>query len=123
TEATNPVKVYEMLATGRPVVAVGLPELVPIARRGLIRLAATAEQFAAAIDAALREDEPASAAARRAFARRNAWSARPRAMADAIEAIRSPAPCRHSSAGGEEGMDPPSPIDARASPIGSKPWA
>ena len=51
TEATNPVKVYEMLATGRPVVAVGLPELVPIARKGLIRLAATAEPFAAAIEA------------------------------------------------------------------------
>jgi glycosyltransferase involved in cell wall biosynthesis len=91
TEATNPVKVYEMLATGRPVVAVGLPELVPIARRGLIRLAATAEQFAAAIDAALREDDPATVAARRAFARRNTWSARHRAMAVAIEAIRSPA--------------------------------
>ena len=53
TEATNPVKVYEMLATGQPVVAVGLPELVPIARKGLIRLAATAEPFAAAIEAAL----------------------------------------------------------------------
>jgi hypothetical protein len=95
TEATNPVKVYEMLATGRPVVAVGLPELVPIARKGLIRLAATAEQFAAAIEAALREDDAASAAARRAFARRNTWSARHRAMAAAIEAVRSeraPAP-------------------------------
>ena len=49
-----------MLATGKPVVAVGLPELVPIARKGLIRLAATAEQFAAAIEAELREDDPAS---------------------------------------------------------------
>jgi hypothetical protein len=94
TEATNPVKVYEMLATGRPVVAVGLPELIPIARKGLIRLAATAEQFAAAIDAALREDD-AESAARRAFARRNTWAARHRAMAAAIAAIRSedsPAP-------------------------------
>ena len=35
TEATNPVKVYEMLATGKPVVAVALPELVPIAQQGL----------------------------------------------------------------------------------------
>ncbi len=95
TEATNPVKLYEMLATGRPVVAVGLPELVPIARRGLIRLAETAEAFASAIDAALREDDAAAASARRAFARRNTWPARHRAMADAIAAIRSrtsPAP-------------------------------
>jgi glycosyltransferase involved in cell wall biosynthesis len=100
TEATNPVKVYEMLATGRPVVAVGLPELVPMARRGLIRLAATPEQFASAIDAALREDDAAIAAARRAYARRNTWSARYRSLADAIAAIRSPAPGRNSPAVG-----------------------
>jgi glycosyltransferase involved in cell wall biosynthesis len=89
TEATNPVKVYEMLATGRPVIAVGLPELVPIARKGLIRLAATAVQFAVTIEDALREDDATSAAARRAFARRNTWLARHRALAEAIDAVRS----------------------------------
>jgi glycosyltransferase involved in cell wall biosynthesis len=88
TEATNPVKVYEMLATGRPVVAVGLPELVPMARKGLIRLAATAEPFAAALEAAISEDDPERARARRAFARRNTWASRHRTLADAIEAIR-----------------------------------
>jgi glycosyltransferase involved in cell wall biosynthesis len=100
TEATNPVKVYEMLATGRPVVAVGLPELVPIARKGLIRLATSADQFAAAIDGALREDDATIVAARRAFARHNTWLARYRALADAIAAIRSPAPGRNSPAVG-----------------------
>jgi glycosyltransferase involved in cell wall biosynthesis len=88
TEATNPVKIYEMLATGRPVVAVGLPELVPIARKGLIRLAATAESFAAAIEAAMGEDAPELEAARRDFARCNTWSVRHRALAAAIEGIR-----------------------------------
>ena len=88
TEATNPVKVYEMLATGKPVVAVGLPELVPIARKGLIRLASTAERFAAAIERELREDDPASRDRRRAFARRNTWAARHRRLAGAIEAVR-----------------------------------
>jgi glycosyltransferase involved in cell wall biosynthesis len=88
TEATNPVKIYEMLATGRPVVAVGLPELVPIARKGLIRLAAKAEQFAAALEAALCDGDPDSTTARRAFARRNTWAARHRILAEAIEAIR-----------------------------------
>ena len=53
TEATNPVKVYEMLATGKPVVAVRLPELVPIAAEGLIRLGDTAEQFAIALETEL----------------------------------------------------------------------
>jgi glycosyltransferase involved in cell wall biosynthesis len=88
TEATNPVKVYEMLATGKPVVAVGLPELVPIARRGLIRLAATAERFAAAIERALRDDEPPSRDRRRAFARANTWSVRHRKLAEAIAVVR-----------------------------------
>jgi glycosyltransferase involved in cell wall biosynthesis len=88
TEATNPVKVYEMLATGRPVVAIGLPELVPIARKGLIRLAATAEQFAAALESALAESDPDLTRARRAFAKRNTWASRHRMVADAIEAIR-----------------------------------
>jgi O-antigen biosynthesis protein len=88
TEATNPVKVYEMLATGKPVVAVGLPELVPIGRRGLIRLAATAEKFAVAIEQELRDDDPPSRDRRRAFARRNTWAARHRRLAEAIEAVR-----------------------------------
>ena len=88
TEATNPVKVYEMLATGRPVVAVGLPELVPIARKGLIRLASTAEQFAAALQEMLLDEAPELGEARRAFARRNTWSVRHRALAIAIESIR-----------------------------------
>ena len=36
TEATNPLKVYEMLAAGMPAVAVDLPELRPIAAANLI---------------------------------------------------------------------------------------
>ena len=46
TEATNPVKVYEMLAAGMPVVSVDLPELRPMARAGLIELADDAAGFA-----------------------------------------------------------------------------
>ena len=88
TEATNPVKVYEMLATGKPVVAVGLPELVPIAEDGLIRLAATAEEFAEAIERELRDDDDPSRERRRAFASRNTWPDRHRELAVAVEAIR-----------------------------------
>lgn len=94
TEATNPVKMYEMLATGKPVVAVGLPELLPIAEEGLVQLAATAGEFAAAIEQALREDDEAIRDRRKAFARANTWRARHRALADAIEAIRA---TRHGS--------------------------
>lgn len=92
TEATNPVKVYEMLATGRPVVAVGLPELRPIARRGLIQLAGTPRAFAEAIERALAEDDPTLAEARRGFARRNTWSDRHYELAGAIESLTSRTP-------------------------------
>jgi hypothetical protein len=87
TEATNPVKVYEMLATGRPVVAVSLPELLPIARRGLIRLADTAQEFAVAIEEQLEDEHPSSIKRRRAFARANTWHARYVRLVAAIDEI------------------------------------
>ncbi len=49
TEATNPVKAYEMLATGKPVVAVDLPELRPMAQQKLLTLANDGREFALAI--------------------------------------------------------------------------
>ncbi len=88
TEATNPVKVYEMLATGKPVAAVALPELVPIGEAGLIRLAATAEEFAEAIERELREDGDEARRRRREFAARNTWAARQADLAAAIDPLR-----------------------------------
>jgi glycosyltransferase involved in cell wall biosynthesis len=87
TEATNPVKVYEMLATGKPVVAVALPELVPIAREGLIRLGGTAEEFTWAIEAELSDQDRTLADRRRAFAQRNTWRSRHVELATAIDEI------------------------------------
>jgi glycosyltransferase involved in cell wall biosynthesis len=87
TEATNPVKVYEMLATGKPVVAVGLPELIPIAEEGLIRLAGSAPQFATEIERELAGQEPETVERRRAFARRNTWQARHQDLANVISTL------------------------------------
>jgi hypothetical protein len=87
TEATNPVKVYEMLATGKPVVAVRLPELVPIAEEGLIRLGDTADEFAIALDTELHRTDAVLTERRRAFARANTWQARYRDLAAAIDRI------------------------------------
>jgi glycosyltransferase involved in cell wall biosynthesis len=88
TEATNPVKVYEMLATGKPVVAVGLPELIPIAREGLIRLADTAAEFETALAAELQDEDVATIDARRVFAARNTWHGRYLELEAAIREIR-----------------------------------
>ncbi|MEA2691446.1 MAG: hypothetical protein QOJ16_833 [Acidobacteriota bacterium] len=73
TEATNPVKVYEMLAAGLPVVATDLPEL-----RGLgpgVAVARTPEEFAARIAEALAEG-PAAPREQRERWRRESWAER-----------------------------------------------
>lgn len=70
TEATNPVKVYEMLAAGLPVVAVDLPELRSL--RPWVSLASTAEEFAIILEKAL--TEPSEARLRRHhLALRHSW--------------------------------------------------
>lgn len=73
TEATNPVKVYEMLAAGKPVVSVPIPEVAALAP--LVRFGTNVETFERAIVEALQEgDEPGEA--RRAFAREQTWEKR-----------------------------------------------
>jgi len=74
TEAANPVKAYEIMATGRPLVSVPLPELEPF--DGLVRFANDAAELERKIEEALAEDDPAIEARRRDFARRNSWDAR-----------------------------------------------
>jgi glycosyltransferase involved in cell wall biosynthesis len=71
TEATNPVKVYEMLAAGKPVVSVPIPEVATLAP--LVRLASDAEGFAREIEGAFGDE---GAEARRAFAREQTWEKR-----------------------------------------------
>jgi polysaccharide pyruvyl transferase CsaB len=74
TEATNPVKAYEMLASGKPLVAVPIPEVAAMAPH--VRLASTVEEFESEIAAALAERGAAVAAKRQAFARENTWEER-----------------------------------------------
>ncbi len=74
TDAASPVKAYEIMATGRPLVAVRLPELEAFG--DLVRFADDADGFESQVETALREDDPAIVARRRDFARRNSWEAR-----------------------------------------------
>jgi GT2 family glycosyltransferase len=75
TLATNPVKVYEYLAAGKPVVAVDLPEMQQF--DGLVQVAADAGAFVEAVDRVLSEPESAADAdARQAFARTQTWELR-----------------------------------------------
>lgn len=85
TEATNPVKLYEYLAAGKPVVAVDLPELEPF--RGLYYSAATAEELVDRIEQALAEDSEALQRARFEMARENTWLTRYRSLEREIGAL------------------------------------
>jgi GT2 family glycosyltransferase/SAM-dependent methyltransferase len=83
TEATNPVKAYEILAAGRPLVSVPLPEVVALG--DLVRLAETPEEMEREVLAALSGDTPEARRRRQAFAREQTWAHRVEALAPAIE--------------------------------------
>src|SRR5262249_55997511 len=82
THATDPVKLYEAAAAGRAVVATPMRSLEPLARPGLgvVRLGASAEEFAREILAAAAEAAagPDAAPRRRAVPRDVTLGARPR---------------------------------------------
>ncbi len=79
TEATNPVKAYEILAAGKPLVSVGIPEMAEIAP--LVRLASTAAEFEREIEEALAEHDPDLVLERIAFAGENTWEKRYQSLA------------------------------------------
>jgi len=74
TEATNPVKFYEIMASGKPLVAVPLPELVD--HGDLVAFAESAEEFATRIEEQLARESEERSQVRRAFARTHTWQAR-----------------------------------------------
>jgi hypothetical protein len=84
TAATDPVKVYEMLALGLPVVATPLPELERF--RPHVRFASDPDAFAAAIAAAL-EEPFASRAERRSVALGESWFERYLELQRAMNAV------------------------------------
>jgi len=85
TAATNPVKFYEYLSAGKPVVSVRLPELEPF--EDLYYPAGTGAEFVLQIEAALSERSPEKAEARREIARANTWRHRYEQLSDAIRSI------------------------------------
>ncbi|HSN73455.1 MAG TPA: glycosyltransferase [Anaerolineae bacterium] len=84
TRHVNPLKVYEYLAAGKPVVGTPLPELRQF--EPLVRLAGNVEGFVAAVEAALAEgDGPQAVAARLAVAAANTWDVRVERMVELVE--------------------------------------
>lgn len=84
THATDPVKLYEYLSQGKPVVASGMAEL----RRcgDVVRLAGDSTEFATQLDLALAEHSKELTEKRIEFARKSSWQARVTGFSQAIEA-------------------------------------
>jgi len=74
TKATDPVKLYEYLARGKPVVATAMAELA--ACGDLIYIARNADDYAAQLDRAVAENDPALRERRMAYAAANTWQQR-----------------------------------------------
>jgi len=95
THAIHPIKVYEYLAAGLPVVSTPMDETAAMAAP--IALAGDADGLAAALEAARAADGPEGRAARVAYARRNTWDDRFAALVAALAmdqagAARAPVP-------------------------------
>ena len=83
--ATDPIKVYEYLAAGLPVVCADLPE---VARFGdQVARYRNAAGFIQALETAIATDSPALTAARRATAARETWDERADALAARIASL------------------------------------
>jgi GT2 family glycosyltransferase/glycosyltransferase involved in cell wall biosynthesis len=89
TLATNPVKVYEYLAAGKPVVVVDVPEMAQF--EGLVRVGRDIPEFVGHVTAALVGDAGAEQVAeRQRFAAGQTWDHRARAIDEAIASISEP---------------------------------
>ncbi|WP_445149029.1 glycosyltransferase [Baekduia sp. Peel2402] len=84
TASIFPMKVYEYLAAGLPVVATQLPALDGVTA---ITTAPDAPSFAAALDAALTQNDDAHRTARSQEAAAHSWEARLEEIGDAISAL------------------------------------
>jgi glycosyltransferase involved in cell wall biosynthesis len=74
TEAVNPIKFYEYLATGKPVVSTPLTDVRPL--EDIIRIAFNKEEFLKCIADCLTNDGNRLVKKRLAFARQSTWRAR-----------------------------------------------
>lgn len=84
-KATNPVKVYEYLCAGKPVVATDMPEL-RLLPPGLVKLAGNSHEFDAKIREALKQPS-AGSKKRKSWSLRQSWCSRAGELQNFVEEI------------------------------------
>lgn len=86
TRGVNPVKLYEYLAAGRPVVSSDLPEVRPF--QPLVAVARDPEEFVKKVAEEIAGDTPEKTAGRLRLAEQHSWEARAAAVEELIERFR-----------------------------------
>ncbi len=97
-ERTNPIKLFEYFALGKPVVSTPMPELETYHRRGLLGFGRTAEELAEAIRHALDEDDERVVLRRVRVARKHSWDT---LIADLYRVLHGGIPSAMSTRGSE----------------------
>lgn len=91
TLATNPVKAYEALAAGKPVVATPMPELIETDVAPFVRIGRDAAELVPALRQALADAHAPELQQRRiAYAEQQTWRHRADALIDAVAAMPKP---------------------------------
>ena len=97
TQAMNPVKLFEYLSAGKPVVATDLDEMRFYADYAI--LASGSAAWLEAIERSLTDDSPQAQARRIAYARQNTWQARFATLQAALSSIGIRAPIQKDAHG------------------------
>ncbi len=84
SRASDPLKLYEYLSTGKPVVSTALPAVEDF--RAFVYVPESREGFAAATDAALKDHGPDRAARQAAMMEKHSWTARVNDIAEILAA-------------------------------------
>lgn len=75
--SVSPIKLYEYLAAGKPVVSAAMPDVVQLAQSGVVHVANTPEEFIVEVaKAAAVSSDPELIAKRQLIARENSWKQR-----------------------------------------------